>query len=181
VLTNSEKDSIYDELTYNVKWHHALVKSPKGVALERIHPSLPTQEITSWHSAATDVDYGTPGYKNSQYREIGSDLLTEKFVWLDPESFSPDNDGVDDICIIRYKTDTDGFVANAVVFNAVGVKVFQLASNILLSSSGFLTWDGRNDAGKNTNVGVYVLYFEMINPTNGVRKQVKIPIVVSSR
>ncbi|MEI7502330.1 MAG: lamin tail domain-containing protein [Paludibacter sp.] len=181
VLTNSEKDSIYDELTYNVKWHHALVKYPKGVALERIHPSLPTQDAASWHSAATEVNYGTPGYKNSQYRDISNPALSDKFVWLEPESFSPDNDGVEDVCFIHYKTETDGFMAKAVVLNAVGVKVFQLASNILLSSEGFLTWDGKTDAGKNANVGVYVLYFEIFNPLNGQRKQVKLPIVVSSR
>jgi len=181
VLTNTANDTIYDELTYNVKWHHALVKNPKGVALERIHPTFPTQDAASWHSASSEVNYGTPGYKNSQYRDISNPALTEKFVWLEPESFSPDNDGVDDVCFIRYKTETDGFVANVVIFNAVGVKVFQLASNILLSTEGFLTWDGRNDAGKNANVGVYVLYFEMFNPQNGQRKQVKLPIVVSTR
>jgi Lamin Tail Domain/CHU_C Type IX secretion signal domain len=181
VLTNSAMDSIYDELTYNVKWHHAMVKNPKGVALERIHPNLPTQDAASWHSAASEVNYGTPGYKNSQYRDVTNPNQTEKSVWFDPESFSPDNDGVDDICFIRYKTETDGFVANAVIFNAVGVKVFQLASNILLSSEGFLSWDGKTDAGKIANVGVYVLYFEMFNSENGQRKQVKLPIVVSSR
>ena len=181
VLTNPAKDTVYDELTYNVKWHHALVKNPKGVALERINPNLPTQNAASWHSAASEVNYGTPGYKNSQYREINSEVLTEKFVWTDPESFSPDNDGVDDVCFIRYKTDSNGYVANVIILNSVGVKVMQLASNILLSSEGFLTWDGRTASGKNANVGIYVLFFEMFNPENGAKKQIKMPIVVSTR
>jgi len=181
VLTNPAKDTVYDELTYNVKWHHALVKNPKGVALERINPNLPTQNAASWHSAASEVNYGTPGYKNSQYREINSEGLTEKFVWTDPESFSPDNDGVDDVCFIRYKTDSNGYVANVIILNSVGVKVMQLASNILLSSEGFLTWDGRTASGKNANVGIYVLFFEMFNPENGAKKQIKMPIVVSTR
>jgi hypothetical protein len=181
VLTNATKDTIYDELNYDVKWHHALVKNPKGVALERINPDLPTQSKESWHSAASEVNYGTPGYKNSQYREISQQNQVEKIVWADPEAFSPDNDGVNDVCFIRYKTDANGYVANAIILNAVGVKVYQLASNILLSSEGFLTWDGKTDTGKNANVGVYVLYFEMFNAQTGVRKQQKLPIVVSSR
>jgi len=181
VLTNASKDTIYDELNYNVKWHHALVKNPKGVALERINPNLPTQNIESWHSAASEVNYGTPGYKNSQYRDISQQNQPAKLVWADPEAFSPDNDGVNDVCLIRYITDANGYVANAIIFNAVGVKVYQLASNILLSSEGFLTWDGKTDTGKNANVGVYVLYFEMFNAQTGVRKQQKLPIVVSSR
>jgi len=181
VLTNATKETIYDELSYNVKWHHALVKNPKGVALERINPSLPTQVAESWHSASSETNYGTPGYQNSQYREINSTEVSEKFVWMDPEAFSPDNDGVDDVCFIRYKTDSNGYVANAIILNAVGTKVFQLATNILLSNEGFLTWDGRTASGKNANAGIYVLYFEMFNPENGNRKQVKLPIVVSCR
>jgi len=181
VLTNSEKDSIFDEFTYNEKWHHILLKNHKGVALERIHPNLTSNDPNSWHSAASDVNYGTPGSKNSQFRDIFNPTANDKFVWLEPENFSPDNDGVDDVCIIRYKTETEGFVANAIILNAVGAKVYQLATNILLSSEGFLTWDGRNTAGKNTNVGVYMLYIELFNPNNGQRKQIKLPIVVSSR
>ena len=181
VLCNAGKDTIYDELTYNANWHHVLVKNPKGVALERINPALPTQDKNSWHSAASEVNYGTPGYKNSQYREIEVLAKDPKFVWTDPEAFSPDNDGVDDVCLIHYHTDANGYVANAIIFNAVGVKVYQLAANVLLANDGFLTWDGKTDAGKNANVGVYVLYFEMFNPQTGSRKQQKLPIVVSSR
>ncbi|NDP19914.1 MAG: hypothetical protein GZ091_02360 [Paludibacter sp.] len=181
VLTNSAKDTIYDELTYNVKWHHALVKNPKGVALERINPELPTQSAESWHSAASDVYYGTPGYQNSQYREIDSEANVEKLVWIEPEAFSPDNDGIDDVCFIKYKTDSNGYIANALILNASGVKIYHLATNILLSSEGFLVWDGKTDSGKNVNVGIYVLYFEMFNPENSNRRQQKLPIVVSSR
>jgi hypothetical protein len=181
VLANEARDTIYDELTYSVKWHHSLIKNQKGVALERINPQLPTQSPASWHSAASEVNYGTPGYKNSQYRELDPTAKVEKVVWTEPESFSPDNDGVDDVCFIRYKTDAAGYVANAVILNAVGVKVYQLASNILLSTEGFLTWDGKTDKGTNANVGIYVLYFEMFNTNTGNRKQLKMPIVVSSR
>jgi len=181
VLTNATKDTIYDELSYNVSWHHALVKNPKGVALERINPDLPTQDPASWHSAASEVNYGTPGYKNSQYRSLDEVSAADKFVWADPEAFTPDNDGVNDICMIHYKTDTNGFVANALILTPNGEKVFHLVSNQLLSTEGMLSWDGRTDKGKNVNAGIYVLYFEMFNPQTGARKQSKLPIVVSFR
>jgi hypothetical protein len=181
VLTNSAKDTIYDELTYNVKWHHALVKNTKGVALEKINPLLPTQNPESWHSAASEVNFGTPGYKNSQYRDVINNESGPKTVWTEPEAFSPDNDGVNDVCFIHYKTETHGYMANVTILNQVGTKVFQLASNILLATEGTLTWDGRTDKGKNANVGIYILYFEMFNPETGARKHLKLPIVVSSR
>jgi hypothetical protein len=181
VLTNATKDTIYDELSYNVSWHHVLVKNPKGVALERINPDLPTQDPTSWHSAASETNYGTPGYKNSQYHSLDEVSAANKFVWAEPEAFTPDNDGVNDICLIHYKTDTSGFVGNALILTPNGEKVFHLASNQLLSTEGMLSWDGRTDKGKNVNAGVYVLYFELFNPQTGVRKQSKLPIVVSFR
>ena len=181
VLTNTTKDTIYEELSYNVNWHHVLVKNPKGVALERINPDLPTQDPASWHSAASEVNYGTPGYKNSQYRSIDEVSSSDKFVWADPEAFTPDNDGIDDICMIHYKTDVSGFVGNALILTPNGEKVFQLAANQLLSSEGMFSWDGNTDKGKNVNAGVYVLYFEMFNPQTGIRKQSKLPIVVSFR
>ncbi len=180
----SEGDTLFiDELTYDVKWHHSLIRNTKDVALERIHPDLPGDDPLSWHSAASEVRYGTPGYQNSQFKEIedSSSFKEEKWVKIDPEVFSPDNDGIDDVCFIRYKTDTPGFVANVTVFNAVGSKVRQIASNAILSAEGFFTWDGLTDRDKNVNPGIYVLYFEMINNDSGVKKVEKHPIVVSAR
>jgi len=181
VLASAAKDTIYDELTYSVKWHNAFVKHPKGVALERINPLLPTQSAASWHSAASEVNFGTPGYQNSQYRDISVTEVDPKIFRTDPEAFSPDNDGVNDVCFIRYKTDTTGYVANVLILNQVGMKVYQLASSILLSSEGFLSWDGRTYKGKIANPGIYVLYVELFNPQTGVKKIIKLPIVVSTR
>ena len=80
-----------------------------------------------------------------------------------------------------FHDDSGGFTANVQVFNSVGVKVRQLAANQLLSTNGYLTWDGRTDKGKNINPGIYVLYFEMFNAETGARKIEKLPVVVSAR
>ncbi len=172
---------ILDEVRYDAKWHHTMIKNPKGVSLERINPDLLSQSPSSWHSAASEVRYGTPGYKNSQFRDLSTTAVPEKWVWVEPEAFSPDNDGVDDVSFIRYKTDAVGYTANVIVFNSVGMKIKQLASNVLLTSDGILTWDGKTDRGLNVNPGIYVLYFEMINAENGVKKIEKLPLVVSAR
>ena len=181
LIANQTGDSIYDEVKYDVKWHHLLIKNTKGVSLERINPLLPTQSPDSWHSAASEVRYGTPGYRNSQFREITSTVNSEKWVWIEPEVFTPDNDGIDDVCFIRYKTEATGFTANVIVFNPVGVKIKQIAANTLLAADGILSWDGKTDRGQNVNPGIYVLYFEMINAETGVKKTEKLPLVVSTR
>lgn len=175
-------DTLYlDEVQYDAKWHHTLVKNPKNVSLERIHPDMPSQDMQTWHSAASGTRYATPGYKNSQFRDINSHAEGENFVWLESEQFSPDNDGMEDVCIIHYKIPESGYTANAVIFNSVGVKVKQIATNALLEAEGRILWDGKTDRGLNVNPGIYVLYFEMINAEKGVKKTEKMPVVVSAR
>jgi hypothetical protein len=181
VLINPLGDTIFDELTYSSKWHHPLVKNAKGVALEKINPLLETQNPASWHSAGTDVNYGTPGYKNSQYRETTSLNDSPKLVWADPEAFSPDNDGYNDVCFIRYETEMNGYVANVLIISPVGEKVFELAQNRLLSTEGYIPWDGRTSRGNIATPGIYVVYFEIFNPTNGIKKSYKFPVVLTSR
>ncbi len=181
LITNAAKDTIYDEIKYDTKWHHPLIKNAKGVSLEKINPQLSGIDKNSWHSASSEVNYGTPGYKNSQFRETNSEIAEEKWIWTEPESFSPDNDGTNDVCFIHYKTDESGYVANVAIYNAVGVKIKQLARNQLLSSEGFFAWDGTNDRGKIANPNVYVLYIEIINPQKGIKKTRKLPVVVSAK
>ncbi|MDR0811957.1 MAG: Ig-like domain-containing protein, partial [Paludibacter sp.] len=168
LFTAENRDTIVlEEFTYNAKWHHALIKNKKGVALEKINPDLPANSAESWHSAASEVSYGTPGYRNSQYREITKNAETENFVWTEPPAFSPDNDGFEDVCFVHYNMAESGFVANITIFTATGIKIKQLAANYLLQPEGFITWDGATDNGKLANAGIYVILFEAINPNNG--------------
>lgn len=181
LVTNVAKDTVYDEIKYDAKWHHPLIRNVKGVSLEKINPALSGLDKNSWHSASSEVNYGTPGYKNSQFRETDAENADDKWIWAEPESFSPDNDGVDDVCFLRYKTDENGYVANAVIYNSVGVKIKQLAQNQLLSADGFLSWDGTNDNGKIVNPNVYVLYIEIVQTEKAIKKIKKLSIVVSAK
>lgn len=181
VLVDAKKDTVYDEFTYNVSMHHVSVKNPKGISLERIDPDRDSQDMTSWHSAAFTNNYGTPGFKNSQYREKSDTDEGGKHFFLEKDVFSPDNDGVDDVCVLKYVLDEAGYVADVLILSATGERVFSLINNELLATSGELFWDGRNDRGKVAAVGIYVFFIEIIQPVKGKRKQFKIPVVLSSR
>ena len=178
VLCNGAKDTIYDEFTYNTSWHHILISDAKGVALERIEPNGITQDVANWHSAASEVNFGTPGYQNSQYRTIGN-APDENSVWCDPKVFSPDNDGNNDVCFIRYKSEYEGFVANVSIYNPAGILISNVAQNALLSVDGYFSWDGKTMRGLNAETGIYVLYFEMFHPKTGKKQIHKLPLVVS--
>lgn len=178
VALSDVSGSVVDEVRYNRKWQFPLVVDDAGVALERIDPGGSSQDAANWHSAAATAGYGTPGYRNSQY------LVTEKTnatVSIHPRIFSPDNDGHEDLALIRYQLNESGYVANLVVLNAAGQQVRHLVKNALLGKEGSWQWDGLNERNGALPSGPYIILTELFNLQG--RKQVykHVVIVASGR
>lgn len=167
--------AVVDEVAYNKDWQFGLISEPAGVALERIDPEAPSQSKTNWHSAATSAGYGTPTYRNSQYRQV-NDLRA--MVDLSPKTFSPDNDGHDDVVIISYNVEGPGYVANVFIFDAPGRPVRQLVKNDLLSLKGSWTWDGLGENHNRLPIGTYVVFTEIFN-LEGKRKTFRQAVVLA--
>ena len=157
VLLNFQGD-IVDELKYKDDWHFKLIDDAEGVSLERIDPDAATQNENNWHSAASTAGYGTPTYKNSQYKLTQAVNAT---IEITPKVFSPDNDGRDDIATINYKVDAIGYVANITIFDVSGRPVRYLVRNGILGLTGYWNWDGLDDKGLKLPVGTYILYTEI--------------------
>ena len=168
---------IIDELAYTEKWHFKLIENPAGVALERIDYNAPTQQQDNWHSAATSVGYGTPTYKNSQYR---SDTDNKGTIRVSPEIISPDNDGMDDFATVDYLFPSPGYVANITIFDAVGRPVRYLQQNALCGIKGYYRWDGLGEKFQKLPSGIYIVFTEVFNLA-GKKKQFKNTIVVAKR
>ncbi len=177
VIILNAQGNITDELKYTDKWHFKLLDNKEGVALERIDYNAPTQSQDNWHSAASNVNYGTPTYKNSQFR-INDGVQGE--VKLSPEIVSPDNDGQDDFATIDYRYPEAGYVASITVFDASGRPVRYLQRNALCGTSGSFRWDGLGEKNQPLATGVYVVFTEVFN-LNGKKKHFKNPIVVARR
>ena len=139
VIILNAQGRITDELQYDEKWHFKLIDNREGIALERIDYNAPTQQPDNWHSAATSVGYGTPTYKNSQYK-INDGVQGE--ITVIPEIVSPDNDGMDDFATINYIFPSPGYVANITIFDAAGRIVRYLQRNALCGIKGNYRWDG---------------------------------------
>ncbi len=167
--------TVIDEVSYDKKWHFALLNDAEGVALERIDPDGPSQDKNNWHSAASTAGYGTPGYKNSQYKLAEEIKAT---VSVSPPVFSPDNDGRDDLALINYRVEERGYVANVLIFDASGKLVRQLVRNDLLALSGGWKWDGLGDKLNKLPVGTYIVFTEIFT-TEGKRKSFKNTIVLA--
>ncbi len=177
VLILNAQGNITDELTYSDKWHFKLLDNTEGVALERIDYNGPTQSPDNWHSAATSVGYGTPTYKNSQYK-IKEGVQGQ--IKLSPEIVSPDNDGQDDFATLDYNFPEPGYVANITIFDAAGRPVRYLQRNALCGTQGNFRWDGLGEKNRSLVIGVYIAYIEIFN-LKGKTKQFKLPIVLAKR
>jgi hypothetical protein len=176
VITNSQ-GSVVDEVSYSEKWHFGLIGDDEGVSLERIDPNDSSQKQSNWHSAASTAGYGTPTYKNSQYKLANSVNGT---VDVSPKVFSPDNDGHDDIATISYQVTEPGYVANISIFDANGRLVRYFVKNALLGLKGSWNWDGLNENGQKLPVGTYIIFTEIFN-LQGKKQQFKNTIVLARR
>jgi hypothetical protein len=177
VIILNAQGNITDELKYDEKWHFKLIDNREGVALERIDYNTPTQQESNWHSAATSVGYGTPTYKNSQYR---LDLQVQGNITVTPEIVSPDNDGMDDFATIDYSFPSPGYIANISIFDANGRTVRYLQRNALCGIKGNFRWDGLGEKFQKLPVGIYVIFTEVFN-LNGKKKQFKNTIVLARK
>lgn len=176
VILNAQ-GNITDEIKYNDKWHFKLLDNKEGVALERIDYNSPSQSADNWHSAATSVNYGTPSYKNSQYRINDA---VQGAIKISPEIVSPDNDGLDDFATLDYTFPVAGYVANITIFDANGRPVRYLQRNALCGTQGFFRWDGLGEKNQQLATGVYVIMTEVFN-RSGKKKQFKNPVVLARR
>lgn len=168
---------VVDEVKYKDDWHFKLIDDPEGVSLERIDPAGPSQDAGNWHSAASTAGYGTPTYKNSQYKLLNTIRAKIEIV---PKVFSPDNDGRDDIATIQYELTEPGYVANITIFDAAGRPIRNLVRNGTLGLKGYWNWDGLDDKGNKLPVGTYIVYTEIFN-LGGKKEIYKTPIVLARK
>lgn len=157
---------VVDEFHYNDDMHFALLNSEDGVSLERIDYDRPTNDETNWHSAAEDVGFATPGFENSQYQMTNNDGGE---IVVEPETFSPDNDGVDDVLNISYNFSEPGYVASVVIYDAKGRLVKNLVQNELLGISGTFSWDGINERNEKARIGIYIIFVEAFSADGNVK------------
>jgi hypothetical protein len=158
---------VVDEVKYKDDWHFRLIDNAEGVSLERIDPAGSSGDPANWHSAASTAGYGTPTYKNSQYKLV---TAVDASIEISPKVFSPDNDGRDDIATLQYAVTEPGYVANILIFDAAGRPVRNLVRNGTMGLTGYWNWDGLDDKGNRLPVGIYIFFTELFNLEGKISK-----------
>lgn len=168
---------LMDKLSYSDDWHFRLMDDDKGKSLERMNPDAITQDQNNWHTAAEAIGFATPGGENSQYYPA----ISSGTVSFTSETFSPDNDGFEDVLQINYELELAGLVGTMKIYDDRGRKIKDLMSSELLAISGMITWDGVNDDGAKASIGTYVLVFEAFQVNGGTEFVSKKAFVLAAK
>lgn len=154
-LFNPDK-VVIDSFSYEESWHYPLLKNTKGISLERIDATQPTNKRNNWFSASSATNYATPGYRNGN-SSFGSPVQTEDILLFKQKSFSPNGDSDKDFLTIEVSPKTPGLIGTIYIYNTEGNIEKTLINNSLLGPSDIIRWNGLNELEQRSKIGHYIL------------------------
>lgn len=172
---NDSLDVIIDTYDYDEDHHIGIISDTEGISLERISTASDTNNPSNWTSASEANNYATPGYQNSALVETGSP--SEDAISLAYKVFSPNADSYRDNLIINYNLEKSGYIANISVHDDKGRQEIPIAENALVGTHGFFRWDGTNDDGVLSPVGMYIISFELFHSDGDIIKGKKVCVL----
>lgn len=167
---------ILDYIHYDQDYHYDLITDKNGKSLERITFEGGMNNSDNWHTAAENVQWGTPGYENSQLMYPG----VNGTVSVTPEIFSPDNDGESDVLTINLNFDSNDNSVNIEIFDSRGRRIRELKDSYFVGNQALITWDGATDDGTKATIGTYVILVSVL-AADGTRSEYKIACVVAGK
>lgn len=170
--------SVIDRFDYTASMHSRLLKDVEGVALERRSFASSTQDAANWFSAASTAGYGTPTYANSQSREF---LFVDDNFAVEPDIFSPDNDGYNDLLNLTYNLSAESLSANIYVADKNGRTMRHLLRGGTLGTHGIIVWDGLDESAQRCRQGRYVLVIEAYNADGKKQTSRKVVSLVANQ
>jgi hypothetical protein len=163
--------TVIERFHYYDDYHFVALSDKNGVSLERISRNVTVNQATNWHSAASTVNYATPGYENSMREEL---LGGDEEVSLEYTTFTPNNDGDKDVLAINYSLNVQGANVRADIFDATGLLVKNLELNQLVGAEkGTFFWDGTTNDNERALIGMYVVLIEVQVVETGKKQRYK--------
>lgn len=177
LLLISPGGQVIESLSYHAALHHPLLRTSKGVSLERIAPFLSAAESGNWHSASSAADYGTPGRRNSTVLGL---VKSEQLLEVEPQVFDPEGSRGPNFMTIRYSLEQVGWVGSFTIYSAAGREMAVLGQQQILGSSGLFSWSGTTASGRRVPPGYYLLVAQFWD-LSGKVTVLKKTFVVASR
>jgi hypothetical protein len=139
---------IIDSLVYSEDWPILATRST-----EKLRPEFSSNDSSRWAIAVNDTGM-TPGRKNSVYFE---ELADKASIIFEPNPFSPDGDGHEDVLYMKYKLPFETAIIKIEIFDVVGRSIAAPYWNIYTAQESILTWDGRKKNGEPARIGIYIV------------------------
>jgi hypothetical protein len=173
--------AMVDSVRFDADWHNPSLSSTMGRSLERLNPAFPAVSASSWSSCALDAG-GTPGRRNSLYTELPPQLAGEEAqLSVQPNPFSPDGDGFEDVCVIGYRLPAAVNTMRLRAYDARGRLLRTIANSAPAGRSGQVLWDGRGDDGSRVRIGMVILLLEAVDQHDAVVSAAKTVVVVAAK
>lgn len=177
LILSDASGAVIDSLRYSANWHHPDLENAKGRALERINPRLRSTDPGNWSTSA-GAGGGTPGRMNSIYTAALPAAATLSF---EPNPFSPDGDGHEDVTILSYVLPSSTSVIRVRIYDSVGRLIRTLADVDPAGPTGRIIWDGFSESRRKARMGIYIVLLEAIDAGGTEIRQVKGTVVVATR
>lgn len=177
ILLKDARGNTIDSIWYSDKWHNKNFISTKNISLERINPSLNGNDSKNWNSCVNS-NGATPGIQNSIFTDNKNRANN---ISVSPNPFSPDNDGFEDYTIINYSLGQQTSQVRIKIFDSKGRLVRTLTNNQPSGSSGSIVFNGIGDDGAALRIGIYIIFLEALNETEGVVEILKTTVVVARK
>jgi hypothetical protein len=171
----SPSGRIVDRVTYSDGWMGREVEA--GVSLERINPLISSSLAENW-AASVNLRGGTPGEQNSVYVEKKT---SESLVDIDPNPFSPDGDGFEDVTILNCSLPILTGFLTIDIYDISGRKIKQLTNRLPVSQKGQVIWDGKNEDGRVSRIGLYIIVVRVYDPSQNLFKELKKTVVLTKK
>jgi hypothetical protein len=166
-----------DSVAYLPSWHHQDVFDSKGRSLERINPNIGSNDARNWSTSA-NARGGTPGQPNSIFATAPPTGAT---LSVSPNPFSPDGDGFEDFCIVRYNVPIATPTISVRIFDVKGRLIRTLANAEVGGPEGEIVWDGLEDTRQRARLGAYVVLLEAADAQTGAATAAKTVVVVATK
>ena len=171
----SSSKSLQDRVTYSASWMRR--QTSAGTSLERIHPEISSLLADNW-AASADPSGATPGRKNSVF--IQKPTVTS-ILNVQPNPFSPDGDGYEDYVIFEYRLPFPTGFITLFVYDIKGRKIKSLADYAAVGQNGHFIWDGRDDSGRMSRMGMYIILARIFEPIQDQFQEIKKTVVLVKR
>ncbi|MCF8226505.1 MAG: lamin tail domain-containing protein [Bacteroidales bacterium] len=150
-----------DGVCFHDSLHQELIESSSGIALERIRSGPCTQPGNCWTSAAASAGFGTPGKVNSQH--ISPGFESEEILHLDPPVISPDNDGFEDIMMIRVGIGEGDKLYDLFITDMDGYVIKYLVGRGNPGSDDWFIWKGEDGESNMVLPGIYIIHARIMS------------------